>query len=214
MSRRSKLENAVTDYLSGHGWQPPSLRIQRSAFPGATPSKTSSSGRGRGSIVYDVEKVDDSLGIVISKVAGLKASADRRTTIDVTTGRPEHIEAVVSAAERGLMIPVIVLAMDAEIGEDNSIRLGEGKISACCVNVGEAIRTHGLVQRTQGQGKGRGNAHPVAWGQKAQKAKSGKTYVYVSVQAHLAGCGATWEKLNSLNDLAAYVEEHAEGIYL
>lgn len=213
MAKRSRLETAIINHLKGYGWMAPSLRLQSTALPGVTPAQASDSGRGRGSVLFDIEKVDDSLGIVISKVAGLKASADRRTTIDITTGRPEHIEAVVSAAERGLMIPIIVLAMDAEIGEDNSIRLRE-KISACCVNVGEAIRAHGLVQRTQGQGKGRGNAHPVAWGEKAQTAKSGKTYMYVSLQANLAGCGAIWEHLNSLDDLAAYVEEYAEGIYL
>lgn len=216
MARRSKLETSIIHYLKGHGWGAPSLRLQSTALPGITPAQASDSGKGRGPVLFDIEKVDDSSGIIVSKVAGLKAGPDRRTTIDVTTGRPEHIEAVVSAAERGLMIPIIVLAMDAEIEEvsGNPRIISQGEISACCVNVGEAIRAHGIRRRTQGQGKGRGESHPISWGEKKQVAKSGKTYMYVSLQAHLAGCGAKWETFKTLSDLAAYLDEHAEGIYL
>lgn len=216
MARRSKLETAIIHHLKRYGWEAPSLRLQSTALPGITPAQASDSGKGRGPVLFDIEKVDDSSGIVTSMVAGLKASGDRRTTIDITTGRPEHIEAVVSAAERGLMIPIIVLAMDAEIEEisDNLRIISHGEILACCVNVGEAIRAHGIRRRTQGQGKGRGESHPISWGEKKQVAKSGKTYMYVSLQANLAGCGAKWETFKTLGDLANYIEGNSEAIYL
>lgn len=216
MARRSKLETSIIHYLKGHGWRAPSLRLQSTALPGITPAQASDSGKGRGPVLFDIEKVDDSSGIVTSIVAGLKASGDRRTTIDITTGRPEHIEAVVSAAQRGLSLPIVVIAMKAEIEEisDNLRIISHGEISACCVNVGECIRAHGLRQRTQGQGKGRGESHPISWGEKRQTAKSGKTYVYVSLQAHLAGCGAKWETFKTLSDLADYIEGSSEAIYL
>lgn len=214
MARRSLLETAITNYLAGHGWCAPSLRVQRSAFPGVTPAHSSKGGKGRGAVVLDVERQDDATGILISYVAGIKASKRRKSTITVTTGRPEHMEAVIGAAEKGLDIPIFVVAMDHQIdgkGETATIT-DHGRISVAVVNVGQAIRQYGLKRRTQGQGKGRGNAHPVAWGTKIQRAASGKVYEYVSLQANLPACGVEWQTFDTLADLAEFIAEHSEGI--
>jgi hypothetical protein len=214
MARRSLLETALTNYLAGYGWDAPSLRVQAAAFPGVTPSHTAKGGKGRGSVVIDVERVDDSTGIVLSYVAGIKASADRKSTVTITTGKPEHVDAVVTAGENGLSIPVIVVAANSTIqgkGEDAEI-IDHGPISVCVVNVGDMIRQHGVTQRTQGQGKGRGSAAPVAWGVKRQRAASGKVYEYVSLQVNLPKCGATWHTLETLPDLADFIAAHSEGI--
>src|SRR5690606_12685939 len=117
MARRSKLETALVNYLSGYGWTPPSLRVQSVAFPGCTPAATSARGRGRGGVVFDVERREDTSGILVAYVAGLKAATTRASTITITTGTTAHIEAVVKAAERGLSIPIFAVSVNAMIDE-------------------------------------------------------------------------------------------------
>lgn len=209
MARRSKLETALTSYLAGYGWTPPSLRVQSVAFPGCTPAATSARGRGRGSIVFDVERREDA-GILVAYCVGLKASATRPSTITVTTGTSHHIESVIKAAECGLSIPIVVVAVNAAVIDDKI--LDYGKISVACVRVGDMIRRHGIEPRTEGQGKGRGRAVPVAWGVKRQRAASGKVYEYISLQANLPACGATWSTLNTLVELEGFIARSAEGI--
>lgn len=216
MARRSKLETAISSFLALHGWEAPSLRVQSTAFPGVTPAYSSSGGKGRAAVVLDVEKVDDSSGIVISYVAGIKAAATRKSTITVTTGREEHLDAVISAAERGLSIPIFVVAVNAKIEDSNEDPkiIDHGPISVAVVNVGDAIRQHGVKQRTQGQGKGKGQAHAVAWGEKIQRSAAGKEYRYVSLQANLPACGVKWQTFDTLADLAEFISANAEGIPL
>ena len=211
--RRSILENALTSYLTAYGWEAPSLRVQAAAFPGATPAQSSEGGKGRGGIVFDLER-RGSGNILISHCLGLKATSNGRPdTLAITTGTEEHCENIVKACHAGLDVPIVaVRVIDAEMdGED---LVGFSGIEATCVRFGAKLRAHGIVQRTTGQGKGRGVAAPVAWGKKAQKAASGKIYSYVTLQANVAACLATWETLRDLRDLERYVSEHAEGIIL
>ena len=209
MSRRSAFETALCNYLNRYGWSAPSLRVQVAAFPGVTPAH-SSGGKGRGAVVIDVEKVDDSSGIRLAYVAGLKAGPDRKSTVTITTGTGSHVDAVVKAAESGLSIPVIIVAANTTITE--SVIVDHGTISVAVVNVGDMIRKHGVERRTEGQGKGRGIGAPIAWGVKLQKATSGKVYEYVSLQANLAACGVKWETMSTLDEFATFVSANSEGI--
>lgn len=220
MAGRSLLETAISNHLAGAGWTPPSMRAQTVAFPGITPVQPKAGAAGRAAPVLDVEKRTDLRGLAVAMLAGLKASATRKTTVTVTTGNPKHMDAVVDAAERGLSVPIIIIAMKATItgtGTDATIT-DHGPISVAVVNVGESYRTHGLVQRVQGQGKGRATSTftpaAISYGEKIQRSAAGKTYRYVSLAANLKSCGVSWTTLDSLDGLADFVTEHAEAVFI
>lgn len=212
---RGKWERALAGALAVYGWGQVSQRMQREAIPGATPARESHNGRGRGAIVFDIAREDDSTGIRVAKLAGLKVGKARKTTVTVTTGTGNnHIRAFVDAAEQGLDVPIFVVSLSNPIlGNDGSL-VSADSYQVAVINVGKLIRTHGLPQRTQGQGKGRGNAQPVAWGIKRQTSKAGKTYEYVSIQANLSAAGAKYQTFTNLSDLADFIDTNSEGIFL
>jgi hypothetical protein len=220
MAGRSLLETAISHHLATAGWAPPSMRAQTVAFPGVTPVQPVAGAAGRAAALMDAEKRAKIAGRLVAYLAGLKASATRKTTITITTGNPKHTEAVCTAAENGLSLPIIVIAMKATIsgtGSDATIT-DHGPISVAVINVGKSYREHGLVQRVQGQGKGRATATftpaALSYGEKIQRSKAGKTYRYVSLAANLKSCGAEYQTLDSLDDLAQFVSENAEGFFL
>lgn len=212
-------EQAICNYLASRGFTEPSQRVQRAMFTGATPAR-GSSGKGRGAIVVDIGRQTDVAGILVEQVASIKAGRkSRKSTITVTTGKPEHSSAVIQAAEDGLDIPVIVIhCPDAKVeGKGSSARfVSADRFEVAVVNIGPFIRAcnGNLPRRTQGQGKGKGQAHAVSWGEKIQTSKAGKVYRYVSIQANLAKCGATYQTIHGLEALADFIEENTEGIFL
>lgn len=224
MASRSLLETAISNYLFGIGWIMPSQRAQMAALPGITPVIPKKGGKGRQPPVYDVARSGDIRGLQVTYLAGLKASKTRKTTISVTTGNPVHSEAVFAAADRGNSVPQIVIQMDATvIGEGESATITEhGPIWVAVVNVGDAIRDCGgssnVPKRVQGQGKGRRTSTfipaAVSWGEKIQRAKSGKVYQYIEIQANIRSCGAEYRKVDSLEELAQIIADSAEGIFL
>lgn len=212
-------EQAICNYLATRGYGEPSQRVQRAMFPGATPAR-GSSGKGRGAIVVDIGRQIDAGGILVEQVASIKAGRKtKKTTITITTGKPSHSDSVIQAAMDGLDIPVIVIHIPGSevAGKGSTARLERVEnVEVAVLNLGPLIRAVNgvLPRRTKGQGKGRGNADPVTWGEKTQTSAAGKTYTYVSIQANLKACGVQYQTLNSLSDLADLIDESVEGIYV
>jgi hypothetical protein len=212
-------EQAICNFLAERGFTEPSQRVQRAMFEGATPAR-GSSGKGRGAIVVDIGRVVDTGPILVEQVASIKAGRkSRKTTVTITTGNPKHSEAIVQAAMGGLDIPVIIIhCPGSEVsGKGSSARLSNvEKVEVAVLCIGPLIRAvaGNLPRRTKGQGKGRGNAEPVSWGEKVQTSKAGKSYTYVSIQANLAACGVKYQTVSNLTELADLIEESVEGIYL
>ena len=214
---RGKLEMAISHYLADNGdggWGFPSLRLQRAAFAGVTPAKANKEGRGRGSSILDLGKEDGSSGILCAKACSLKAHAERPTTVTLTTGRPEHIRSVVEACQNGRRYPVFVVVVEACIIDENGRFVATDGIQICHLDIGNIFSVYGLEKATEGQGRGRGQASALAWRPKTQTARSGKVYEYVSLQVNIAVAGGEWQRMNDLDDLAKFVEEKSEEIYL
>lgn len=219
---RSLFEHCIANFLMDNaGFIQPTLRIQSLIFPGVTPALSNRGADGRAAAVIDMEKKIKDASFDVSLICGLKAKKKRHTTFDITTGRGDsHIQAVFDAAENGLDIPIVLIAMNGIVegkGPDAHFA-SHGKISATSIKVGKIIRSMGgrdsIPRRTVGQGKGRGNAAPIAWGFKNQTSKAGKTYTYVSLQANVKACQSIWHTFDNLEQLSHFIEESCEKIFL
>lgn len=218
---RDKLETALVNrMISDLGWTDPTMKIQRVMFPGVTPAKPSQNGRGRGPVVLDLEYRDDTAGIQTAYVAGLKTSAKTIDSVTVTTGKPEHTDAVISGAMAGRDIPLICVQFNGAAVSGSWDTLwnldGFDSVKVAVLNIGQMIRDcNGEIPAAAvGQGKGRGKSHPISQREKRQKAKSGKVYHYIELTANTIAADVTWHTLSSFADLAEFIREHSEGVFL
>lgn len=223
MAGRGLLETALSNALFGdHAYVGPTMAAQKAALPDVTPVQFKPGGRGRQPAVWDVQRNGEIAGSRIAYLAGLKASKTRKTTVTITTGvGMTHIKPIVDAGIAGRSLPVFVVSVKAEIkGEKETATITDhGSISVCVLNVGDliasAVAKHGrLPRRTQGQGKGKGEAKPVAWGEKLQTSPAGNTYQYISIQCNLKEAGAVWHTVATLADLESFIAEHSEGFII
>jgi hypothetical protein len=208
--RRSLAESEITRILRDYGWTAPTLRTQAAAFPECTPAKDSE-GRGRGAIVFDLERIDDR-GVLIANVVGLKATSKsaRPDTFAITTGREEHAQNVIQACQAGLDVPIIGVRL-IEARWDGETLTGYDGLEAVCIRFGAKLREHGISERTTGQGRGRGQAAPIAWGRKTVTV-NGKQYHYITLQANVKACEGEWKALSNMADLERFIGDNAEGI--
>jgi len=175
------------------------MQVQVRLFPGITPAyefgaNGKGSGRGRGAPVLDLYRAEEiAPGLMDERIWGCKIyNAKRRvpTAPIVTTGKQEHVQTVIDAAERGTSIPMLVLC-----------RIGDQWFQAV-YDLGALIRRFGVQPAHKGRGKGRGQGHPVSMGEShvTYQPRIGprKVYTYWNISVNISRAGIAWEQISSL----------------
>lgn len=190
---RSEYSDKVLDLLCRDGWtRDVPLAFQVAMFPGVTPARESTGGRG--AVFFDVWRRTAVGSLYVDQAAGFKIVGDvtKNNSMILTKGTEEHVERIVNAAwEGGVPLPVIVLAYVDDLWISTSFDLQK------------LVRTYGVHQATQGQGKGRGHASAVSWGNTEQvtrkRDRSGNvreyTYNYKYLQVNLTSANLEYEEV-------------------
>ncbi len=189
---RGQFSSDVMDRMVGRdGWtRDVPLGFQRDIFPGITPARESVGGRG--AVYFDVWRRTQVGGLLVDQAAGFKVVTDlkKNNTMILTKGTLAHVEAIAEAASSGAYpLPVIVLSAR----NDQWI--------ATSFDLCKLVREHGIQRATEGQGKGRGKANVVSYGETIQttrkKDKSGGIreykYNYLYLQVNIASADLDYQ---------------------